>query len=98
MAFKYFPFWYAAEYYKEAVWPSFNLSRKPIFSIQFGSFPPVVVICSMFVLGHAGVEEEYYDSRRAVVCSLAQILNDLFEELKVVLDAWSIFQETMPTA
>lgn len=51
----------------------------------------------MFVLDHAGVEQKYYDSRSAVVCSLAQIPRDLFEELKAVSDAWSVFQETVPT-
>jgi len=51
----------------------------------------------MFVLGHAGVEQKYYDSRSAVVCSLAQIPRDLFEELKVVSDAWSVLRETVAT-
>lgn len=50
------------------------------------------------MLDHAGVEQKYYDSRSAVVCSLAQIPRDLYEDLKVVSDAWSVFQETVPTA
>ena len=51
----------------------------------------------MFTLDHAGVEQKYYDSRIAVVCSLAPIPRDLFEELKAVSDAWSVFQEAVPT-
>lgn len=51
----------------------------------------------MFALEHVGVKHNHYESRSAVVCSLAQTPRHLSEELKVAWDALSVFQESVPT-
>lgn len=51
----------------------------------------------MFALEHVGVKHNHYESRSAVVCSLAQTPRHLSEELKAAWDALSVFQASVPT-
>lgn len=50
----------------------------------------------MFALEPVGVKHNHYESRSAIVCSLAQTPRHLSEELKVGSDALCVFQEWVP--